>query len=294
VVRKIITTVLIVIIIAAVVVYILSMQQNAARIESTYRIGAVTRSTIDDKVSTTGTLKSQNSFSQYINTGLVTKVNFKLGDTVTTEDEICEMQVTSTMTGITINKILAESEGTITQINVKEGQTYNGLTPAFIIEDLNSQKVEVRLSKNDSYKIQIGQSAKIKVNDKEYEGVLDTVSPTATQFQTAQGIESSLVVDIKLNNTIPDVKVGFDVDCEILLEQLVDVLVVPLQAVVTSADASTHVFVVQDNKSRDRQIKLGLVSGSDVQILEGVSEGDRIILNPKNTLKDGDNVIEEK
>ena len=293
-VRKIITTVLIVVIIAAVVVYVLSARQSAARAESTYRVGTVVRSTIDDKVSTTGTLKAQNSLSQYLDSGLISRVNFKIGDIVTIEDELCEMQVSSALTGIALIKIKAEAEGTLTQVNVREGQIYNGLTPAFAIEDLSSQKVEVRLSKNDSYKIQIGQSAIVKVNDREYAGILDTVSPTATQVQTIQGVESSLVVDIKLNDTIPDVKIGFDVDCEILLEQLVDVLVVPLQSVQTSADASTHVFIVQDNKAKERQIKLGLVSGSYIQILEGVSEGDRIILNPKTTLKDGDNIIEEK
>ncbi len=292
--KKIITIVLGVIIIAAVVVFILLRQQEAARAESLYKMGSVTKSTMEDKVSTTGTLMSENSFSQYIDVGEVTKVNIKLGDNVKKDDDICEVQVTSAVTGgKTTNVIKAEADGTVTQLNIKEGENYNGMTPALIIEDLNSQKVQVKLSKNDSYKISSGQTATVKVNDKEYTGTVDTVSPTATQFTTPQGVESSLIIDIKLNETIPDVKIGFDVDCDILLEELKDVLVVPLQAVVANTDASTHVFVVQDNKAKDKEIKLGLVQGSNVQILEGVSDGDRIILNPKPSLKDGDKVIED-
>lgn len=293
VVKKIIAAVVAVVIIAAVVVFVLRGQQETARSESTYKIGTVTRADIDDKVSTTGTLKAQNSYSQLIETGLIIEVYHKLGDVVNVDDEICEIQVTNAVTGVTNQKVLAEAEGTITEMNIAEGQTFNGMTAAFVIENLNSQKVEVKLSKNDSYKITEGLSAVVEVNDEEYTGTVDTVSPTATQFTTAQGVESSLIIDVKLDNPINDVKVGFDVDCEILLEQLTDVLVVPLQAVVTNDDATTHIFVVQDDKARDKEVKLGLVSGSEIQILEGVSEGDKIILNPKTTLKDGDKVIKE-
>jgi len=295
VIKKIIAIVLVIIIAAAAVVFYLLRQQEAARAASMYKIGSVTKSDIPDIVSTTGTLKSQNSFSQIIDTGLVTKLDVKLGDTVKTDDEIGTVRVASatSLTGTKDVSILAGADGTITQLNIAEGESYTGLMAALVIEDLNSQKVEVRLSKNDSYKISTGQSATITVNGKEYDGTVDTVSPTATQFQTVQGVEASLVVDIKLSSYIPDVKIGFDVDCDILLEELKGVLVVPLQAVVANTDASTHIFSVENGKAIDNIVKLGLVSGSNVQILDGVTEGEKIVLNPKPILKDGDRVIED-
>ncbi len=291
--RRIILIVLAIIIIAAAAAIYIKSRQDQLYQKSLFKMVSVKKSDISDKVSTTGTLMAQNSFSQYFETGKVTKLQKKLGDEVKKEDELCEVEVTSAITGTTTKIIKSEADGTITQLNIKEGQAYNGMTPAFVIDDLNLQKVQLRLSKNDSYKIKVGQSAIVKVNDDEHKGTVSEISPVAVQFQTVQGQESSLVVDVKLDSKIPDVKIGFDVDCDILLEELKDVFVLPLQCIIANSDASTHIFLNDDGIAKKKEVKLGLVSGSDVQILEGVSDGDKIILNPNNDLKDGDKVVDE-
>jgi multidrug efflux pump subunit AcrA (membrane-fusion protein) len=57
-----------------------------------------------------------------------------------------------------------------------------------------------------------------------------------------------------------------------------DALVVPAAAVVTAADGSTAVMVAgSDGKAHQKAVKLGIRQDDDVQILEGVHEGDRVV-----------------
>jgi len=50
------------------------------------------------------------------------------------------------------------------------------------------------------------------------------------------------------------------------------------------------VFVIADGRARLRRVKIGRASGTETQILDGLKEGDRIILYPGNRVHDGQSV----
>jgi len=63
--------------------------------------------------------------------------------------------------------------------------------------------------------------------------------------------------------------------------------VVPVEAVLRTADAETSAFIVQDGKAQRRQVRTGLSDAGLVQILEGLEPGQQVIVGGLAKLKDG-------
>jgi multidrug efflux pump subunit AcrA (membrane-fusion protein) len=64
-------------------------------------------------------------------------------------------------------------------------------------------------------------------------------------------------------------------------------VIVPAAAVVRE-DADTSVFVVdKDSKAHKRAVTPGMTSGDDIEIVKGVSPGDRVIVRGQDGLPDG-------
>ncbi|WP_201735135.1 HlyD family efflux transporter periplasmic adaptor subunit, partial [Carnobacterium maltaromaticum] len=106
---------------------------------------------IVETLSTTGTLQpnaTQNGFG----TGLVSEVNFAVGDKVAKDDVIVRY-----LDGTTIT---ATIDGTITALNVKKDQvdlnTQTG-QPSVTIDDLGNLKVAILLSKSDANLVKVDQ-----------------------------------------------------------------------------------------------------------------------------------------
>ena len=66
--------------------------------------------------------------------------------------------------------------------------------------------------------------------------------------------------------------------------------VVPVSAVVGNASA-THVWVVEDTKGAQREVRLGVENGSQVQVIEGLAAGATVVTVGQSGLKDGDTVV---
>jgi multidrug efflux system membrane fusion protein len=71
-------------------------------------------------------------------------------------------------------------------------------------------------------------------------------------------------------------------------------LVVPASAVLTGSDGATSVMVVgSDSRAHQKNVKTGIKQGDDVQILEGVNLGDKVITSGAYGLPDNTKVTVE-
>jgi RND family efflux transporter MFP subunit len=64
-------------------------------------------------------------------------------------------------------------------------------------------------------------------------------------------------------------------------------IVVADSSVIVLADGPQIAIVDKDDVVRIRKVRLGRDSGKTIDIVSGVTEGDRIVLNPSDLLKDG-------
>lgn len=80
------------------------------------------------------------------------------------------------------------------------------------------------------------------------------------------------------------------VNVELRLQTLESVLTIPTDAVQYGTDRN-YVYVIEDGKSWVREVKLGTASNNRVVVREGLAEGDAIVLEGLDRLRDGKQVI---
>ncbi|KRQ85825.1 putative efflux system component YknX [Caloramator mitchellensis] len=208
--------------------------------------------------------------------------------------EIARLNVLSIKDNISKQQryITADFDGIVTALNAKEGSPSQGII--LTLEDTRNLKVSINVNQYDVVNLKVGQKAKVKFYDREYEGVIDYISPVASKVQSAQGIDTMIKTSIKILKLDETIKSGFDVDVDIILGKKENALKIPAEAVITDKYGNEFVFLFNEGMANKKKIKTGFTSDVDVEVLEGLKEGDKVILNPPSTLTDGAKVSEKE
>jgi RND family efflux transporter MFP subunit len=81
------------------------------------------------------------------------------------------------------------------------------------------------------------------------------------------------------------------VNVDLVLEERVDALAVPIESVLRDGSATYVMIVDSDQVARRRPVRTGLTAGGLVQILEGLDEGQQVIVQGLNDVADGTAVV---
>ncbi len=186
------------------------------------------------------------------------------------------------------DKIVAETDGVVTAVNVIEGATSMAAAQAAVtVQDIDNLKVSVSVGKYDANKVQVGQEAIVKSGAKEYKGKVAIIDPAAKKTVSATGSETTLGIEIDILEKPEGLKIDFDADVDILLGQVNNTTKVPAESVKTNKEDKAFVYIVEGDKAVEKEVKLGLQSDMESQVIEGVKAGDKVILNPGETVKNG-------
>lgn len=173
----------------------------------------------------------------------------------------------------------------------KEGDTAWTGAPIAEIPDLSEMRIELKFEEVDRGKIQLGQTVKVRVDavqDKEFDAVLDWVSPIASLnfrgFGTAS--EKQFPARATLKQTDPRLRPGMSATGVVLLESQQDVLLIPAKASFLQG-GKPHVWIQKGTGAWEaRPIEVGKRNDNDIVVLKGLREGERIALeNPAEVAK---------
>ncbi|MBU5592915.1 HlyD family efflux transporter periplasmic adaptor subunit [Clostridium sp. MSJ-4] len=188
--------------------------------------------------------------------------------------------------------ITSEFDGVITAINVSEGSVGNMAQPAVVVQDIDNLKAVISLGKYDAAKIAIDQEAQVISDGNRVKGKVFHIDPVAKKIASATGSDVILNADIDILEKLEGIKPEFDTDVEILLAKKESVLKVPTESIKSDKEGKNYVYLLMGNKAVEREVSLGLQSDIDVEIVEGVNEGEKVILNPTGIIQDG-TLVEE-
>jgi len=140
----------------------------------------------------------------------------------------------------------------------------------------SAMKVEIQVTEADIRKVRLGQKAEILVDAAEgviYHGEVEKVAEAATdQGYFSTGIkEFSVTVGLKDRT---DLRQGFSCNVRILIENLEDVIKIPIQGVFKDGD-QYHVYL-RDGQTRN--VSIGSSSTTHVQVTEGLEADEEILL----------------
>jgi RND family efflux transporter MFP subunit len=180
-------------------------------------------------------------------------------------------------------EILAPFNGTVVDIGVKENDQlssfdYSSKTAVYLV-DTRTVEMDGVVDEIDIYKVKVGQEATIIVDalpDVELKGKVTFVSPFGTQ-------ETGVVefpVTISLEPTEVELKGGLTATADIIVEAHENVLLIPNRSIKGSPGDYWVEVVVDEEKltTEKRPVVLGAQSDQLSEVVSGLSEGERIIV----------------
>ena len=139
-------------------------------------------------------------------------------------------------------RIRAPAAGTIIQKSVEEGvviqsasQNVSGGTALFMMANLMEMQVRTLVDETDMGQLASGLEAIVSVEafpDQSFRGVVDKIEPQATVVQNV----TMFPVIVSLDNSAGLLKPGMNAEVEVLIDEALDVILVPNNAIVQTSD----------------------------------------------------------
>jgi HlyD family secretion protein len=149
------------------------------------------------------------------------------------------------------------------------------------IPDTSQMKVVIKVHETWIDKIQVGQRAKITVAafpDKPFTGKVLKKAPLADLSNWFNPDLKAYVTDVGIDGTHDGLKNGMTGKVEVIIQELHDVLYVPIQSIV--AVGETKACFLPGSRPQRREVQTGLFNDNFVEIKSGLEEGERVLLNP--------------
>jgi RND family efflux transporter MFP subunit len=187
-------------------------------------------------------------------------------------------------------ELRAPMDGQILQRNVELGMLVGAGTTAFTMGDMELVKAVFGIPDTLLSSVQLKQRQGIRTEtySQEFFGQVSAISPQADQKSRTFQIE------VTIPNPKGLLKSGMVATLDIGSAKLrTPALVVPIEAVVSPSDGSKsfNVFVVTHQGDKDtvhrRSVQPGPAFGNTVSIIEGVSRGEKVVINGATLINDG-------
>ena len=153
-------------------------------------------------------------------------------------------------------------------------------TLVMVLGDISQVYVRGKVDEADIGVVKMGQPSKIKVEtfkDKVFEGTVTQISPLGVDKDNVVTFE----VKVSINNPGGELRANMTANAEIVLEEHKDVLLVAESAVIydQQRNATIEFPSTANPKGKDKKpIKVGISNGTRTEVLEGLKEGEKVIL----------------
>lgn len=153
-------------------------------------------------------------------------------------------------------------------------------TLVMILGDISQVYVRGKVDEADIGVVKLGQPSRIKVEtfkDKTFDGKVTQISPLGVDKDNVVTFE----VKVSINNPGGELRANMTANAEIVLSEHKGVLLVPESAVVYDTKRNTTVEIPASGRPKGREkkpVKVGISNGTRTEVLEGLSEGENVIL----------------
>lgn len=159
--------------------------------------------------------------------------------------------------------------------------------PMVSLMNYNKMYLDINLPEKAISEIKVGQEVLISnytISDDTLKGVVSELSPMISNETRTFG--GKLLID----NPQLKLRPGMFIKADIITAQKDSVVVIP-KNIILSGNRGKYVFIVGRNSSADdRRISTGIENQDYVEIIEGVSKNDRLIIKGFETLRDNSKV----
>jgi HlyD family secretion protein len=259
--------------------------------EQLFREGAIARKLVDD---------AQVAYAQANGQFQTAQEHLKALEGVGREGQIKEAaaqvdaakgryQATSAQLGY--SQIRSPIDGVIADRPLYAGEMASAGAPLLTVVDISRVVARINVPLDQAGFIAVGQPATIALSDGSLEttGTVTVVSPAADPGST------TVQVWVQAENPAERLKPGRAVRVAIVAATLRKATVVPVAALLPSSEGGVVVMTVgSDSVAHQKPVKTGVRDAGAVEILEGVSPGEQVVVVGGVGLEDGAQVKVEK
>lgn len=250
------------------------IQKRYESISKLYEKGSVSEDKLDETRAALVTIK--NKYNEAVNAKEVydkkleqAKAMSELADSNLEDTKLC-----SPIDGIVVKKLF------------EAGETVAAGYPVLVLGKLDNVEAEIGLPDDHINRIEIGCETKVYVYgiEKEFKGVVKEIGAIADSKTR------TFPVKINIENKDLNLKPGMIAKVTIVFENLESVLV-PVDSVINMPEGPA-VFVYSEEKGivTERSVTTGKIVKDRVEILQGLNEGEKIVVKGQFKLKDNDEV----
>lgn len=163
---------------------------------------------------------------------------------------------------------------------IEEGATVRERQTILRLPDLSQMQVKVNVHETKVEQLRPGMRARVRILDRELQGAVSSIAnqPEPTSFFSASVKEYGTIV--KIDGQPEGLRPGMTAEVEILVADLKNVLTLPVAAVVEQR-GKYFCWVVAGGDVGRRALVLGLNNDRFVEVKDGVSENEQVLLNPR-------------
>jgi RND family efflux transporter MFP subunit len=186
------------------------------------------------------------------------------------ELEIARQQLTDTV-------IVSPIDGAVRQRQASVGQYMAAGAPVATLVRIHPLRLQLAVPEREAGAVRIGQEVRLSLegDPNAYAGRVVRLSPAIAEENRTLSIEA------EVPNEKGVLRPGAFAKADIIVAAGQKIVTVPLDAIVTFAGIE-KVLTVAEGKAVEKRVRTGRRVGTTVEITEGVSAGDRVVVKPGN------------
>ena len=247
------------------------------------------RQTLIDYISASGDVETTRSIEVYPDMGgKLVRTNVSLGSMVARGQVIAEVDPSTPGVPYEISPVVAPLSGAITSQPLQPGTTVTTATAVAVIGSIDDLQVTMSVPERYSALLDTGMQAVVTLEaypGVEFPATVVRVSPVVDS--TSRTKELRLTFNQRDNR----INAGMYAKVRLYTTERDNVIVVPETAIL-SAFGNRHVFVVSQDgtKAIQRNVTVGMTVDGLSEILDGITDSDRVIVEGMHLLYDGSSI----
>lgn len=179
--------------------------------------------------------------------------------------------------------LVSPASGIVGNLLVDQKASVSRNQPVMSVVDLSAFEVEVQIPESYVADLAIGMDAEVSLPQQNLQATLVAISPEI--------VNNQVTGRLRFQNDSPDtLRQNQRLTTRILLEQRNDVLTLPRGQFIESG-SGRFVYVIQDGLAHRRPITMGATSLSHVEIIQGLQEGDRVIVSSTDAVSGAETIL---
>jgi multidrug efflux pump subunit AcrA (membrane-fusion protein) len=247
------------------------------------RVAPASRSDVEDVLTVVGSLKARDEATLFSRIdGKLVENLVKEGDPIKKSQPVALVQKDEVGVKYEPAPVPSTLDGIVGRVYLDRGADVTLNTAIALVVDASSVRARADVPERYAGRVKLGQDVRVEVEaypGHVFRGVVSKESPVVDSETRSAPIE------VNLNNADGRLHSGMFAKMAVVVARHAGVVSIPREALIEGGVPA--VFVIKDGKASRRELKLGLTTDTQAEVLSGLQPGENVAIFGLYGLKDG-------